>query len=84
MPPSREDGEFAIDHPPIVVVAASSAADRRIRPGCKRLEEVVVVRWTNNGGMGEHPPIASIVVPKPTDDGRRVVSGRYIVQDITL
>ena len=48
--------------PPIDPVAASTVADRRIRAGCKRLEEEVVVDSTNDGGMGENPPISSVVV----------------------
>jgi hypothetical protein len=48
--------------PPIDPVAASTVADRRIRAGCKRLEEEEVVLSTNDGGMGENPSISSIVV----------------------
>ena len=48
--------------PPIDPVAASPVADRRIRAGCKRLEEEAVVDSTNDGGMGENPPISSVVV----------------------
>ena len=57
-----EKGDLSINHPPIDPVAASPVADRRIRAGCKQLEEEVVVWSTNNGGMGENPPISSIVV----------------------
>ena len=46
----------------MALVAASPVADRRISAGCKRLEEEVVVQSTKDGGMGENPPISSIVV----------------------
>ena len=58
----RENGDLAIPHPLLVAVAVPSVADRRIRAGCKRLEEEVVDWSTNDGGMGEHSPISSIVV----------------------
>ena len=47
---------------PMALVAASPVADRRIRAGCKWLEEEVVVYLTNDGGMTENQPISSIVV----------------------
>ena len=62
MPPRRESGDFAINHPPILVVVTSSIADRRVRSGCEQLEKKEVVWWTKNGGMSEHPPFSSIVV----------------------
>ena len=39
----RENGDLAIPHPLLVVEAAPPVADRRIRTGFERLEEVVVV-----------------------------------------
>ena len=53
---------MAIPHSLFVVEAAPSFADRSIRAGCGRLEEDDVFYSTNDGGMGENPPIASIIV----------------------
>ena len=36
-------GDLVINPHPVALVAASPVADRRIRAGCKRLEEEVVV-----------------------------------------
>ena len=58
----RENGDLAIPHPLLVVEAAPSVADRRIRTGFERLEEEGVFRLTNHGGMGENSPISSIIV----------------------
>ena len=48
----RENGDVTIRHPLLVAVAVPSVADRRIRAGTKRLEEVVVDNWTTGGRMG--------------------------------
>ena len=62
MPPTRENGDLAINHPPIFLAAASPVANRRVWSGCKLLEEEVIIELTNNGRMGEKSPNSSIVV----------------------
>ena len=57
-----ETGSLAMIRDSIVILQAAPFANSRIKVGYKRLDEEVVVQYSNNGKMSENLPNFSIII----------------------